>query len=334
MSPDRRRGLVRLAILLASILALVVVGLSTLRGSSGGGGSSPSSLAQSQSPAPARLTATVSRLRLPVALHGETVAPAANGLLVIGGAGSSGASTDRVYRLDPAAGRVTPDGSLSQPLHDAAAATFNNHTLVFGGGDTTTVDLVQTLTPGGVATSVGHLPSPLSDLSAIPVGGAAYVVGGFDGQRPSASVFQTTDGRAFTRVARLPTPVRYAAAATFGDKIYTFGGELADGSDTNAIQEYDIATEHSVVAGHLVAPISHASAVTIDGTIYLLGGRVHGAATDRILRFDPTRNVGVPAGHLPQPVFDGAATTYRGRAFLLGGLGSAASSLDSVIELR
>ena len=60
------------------------------------------------------------------------------------------------------------------------------------------------------------------------------MLGGFDGQSPSASVLQTADGRAFKRVARLPTPVRYAAAATVGDKIYAFGGELGDGSDTDA----------------------------------------------------------------------------------------------------
>jgi hypothetical protein len=334
MSSDRRRGLVRLAILLVSVAGLAAVGFSTLSGSSGGGESGLSARAQSQSPAPARLTATVSRLRLPVALHGEAVAPVANGLLVIGGEDGGGASSDRVYRLDPAAGRATPDGSLAQPLHDAAAATINDQTLVFGGGNTSTLDMVQSLTPGGAATPVGRLPDAVSDLSAVPVAGAAYVLGGFDGQRPSASVLQTTNGRAFTRVARLPTPVRYTAAATFGDKIYTFGGELANGSDTNEIQEYDIATEHSVVAGHLADPVSHAAAVTLDGTIYLLGGRVHGAASDQILRFDPTRNVGVPAGHLPQRVFDGAAATYGGRAYLLGGLGSADSALDSVIDLR
>jgi N-acetylneuraminic acid mutarotase len=160
------------------------------------------------------------------------------------------------------------------------------------------------------------------------------VLGGFDGQSPSASVLQTTSGQSFTRVARLPTPVRYTAAATTGDKIYLFGGELADGSDTNQIQEYDLATERAVVAGHLPDGVSHASAITLDGTIYLLGGRVNGAASDRILRFDPSRNVVVPAGRLPEPVFDGAAGTFGGRGYLLGGLGASDAPLSSVIELR
>ena len=335
MSPERRRGLVRLAILLGSIAGLVVLGLNVVSGSSGGGSGAASRRAeeQSASTAPSMLKGTVSQGHLPVAIHGETVATAAPSLLVIGGETAAG-STDRVFRLDPATGRTVPYGSLAQPLHDAAAATVNGRTLVFGGGSTSTLSTVQALTPGGTATPVGHLPESLSDLSAVPVGGAAYTVGGYDGQQPSGSVFQTASGRTFTRVARLPTPVRYAAVANLGDKIYAFGGELADGSETNAIQEYDIATERSVVAGHLPDAVSHASAVTFHGAIYLLGGRIRGSASDRILRFDPARNAGVPAGRLPQPVFDGAAAVSGDRAYRLGGLGSSDSALDTVITLH
>ena len=334
MSTERRRGLVRLGILLVSIGALIVVGLNAISGSSGGGQSESGQTASARSlrSGPARLVAS-NRARMPVAIHGEAVAPSSGALLVIGGE-DSGGSSDRVYRLDPATGRSSPEGSLVQPLHDAAAVTLGSGTLVFGGGNTSTLDLVQALTPGAAAQAVGHLPDAVSDISAVHLAGAAYVLGGFDGQQPSASVLQTTSGRSFTRVARLPTPVRYAAAATTGDKIYLFGGELADGSDTSEIQEYDLATERAVVAGHLPDAVSHASAVTLDGTIYVLGGRVGGAASDRILRFDPARNVALPAGRLPQPVFDGAAGTLGGRGYLLGGLGASGAPLSSVIELR
>jgi N-acetylneuraminic acid mutarotase len=88
-----------------------------------------------------------------------------------------------------------------------------------------------------------------------------------------------------------------------------------------------------VIAGHLPAALSHASAVTLDGTIYLIGGRVQGAASGRIFRFDPTGNRVLPAGHLPRPVYDGAAGTYRGRAYVVGGLGSGGAALDKVMVL-
>ena len=74
--------------------------------------------------------------------------------------------------------------------------------------------------------------------------------------------------------------VREAAVAALPEKIYVFGGKLADGRATSEIQEYDRATQRSVIAGQLPQPFSEASAVTLDGVIYLLGGRVRRGASE------------------------------------------------------
>src|SRR4051812_4673912 len=173
MSAERRRGLLRLGILVVSILGLIVLGISVTRG---GSGSSSGAAARSGPPA-ARLTATVLPARLPVPLHGLAAARNLNGLILIGGADSADRSRSSVYRFDPKGpngGTMTTYGSLSQPLHDAAAATLNRETLVFGGGNASTLDTVQALAPGGVAMPVGRLPEQLSDLSVLAVGKAAY----------------------------------------------------------------------------------------------------------------------------------------------------------------
>jgi hypothetical protein len=331
ISPERRNGLIRLAILIGSGLGLLLLGINVVSGSGGG---STARTAQERPTAPARLVATESRARLPMPLHGLAVARSLTGLVAIGGADSSDVSHDTVYELNPVKQSIRTAGSLAVPLHDAAAAGLNRETLVFGGGNTSTLNSVQALIPGRTASTVGTLPIPMSDLSAVHVGAAAYVLGGFDGTSPSAAVFQTTDGRTFTRVARLPTAVRYAAVAALQDKIYVFGGELASGRDTNEIQEYDIATEKAVVAGHLPEPVSHASAITLDRGLYVLGGRVRGSGTDRILRFDPARSAVLAAGRLPQPVYDGAAGAVGDRAYLLGGIGRSGSSISDVIALH
>ena len=336
MSAQRRRGLLRLAILLGSLLGLLILGRSALGGGSGGSGTSTT--AGGGRTAPTRLIGSVKPIRLPVALHGDAVMARPTGLLVVGGELRDGTSTDHVYSFDPLSGRIDDYGTLAAPLHDAAAAMVRGRPLVFGGGNTTELDLVQALSQRATATQVGHLPTGLSDLAAVPLAGAGYVVGGFNGQRPDASVLQTVNGAAFERVARLPTPVRYAATTTVGDKIYAFGGELADGSETDEIQEYDLGTEKAVIAGHLPDPLSHAAAINIGGAIYLLGGRVRGSASDKILRFNPGRGSEagrmVPAGRLPEAVYDGAAGTFQGRGYLFGGIGSSGTSLDTVIELR
>ena len=333
MSRARRRGLLRLALLVASVIVLVVA-ISRL-GGSGGSKTGSASAGRAAGGAPtARLRATISAVRLPRPLHGETVAPTADGLLMIGGADRSDASTRQVLLLDSRTGRTSPAGTLIQPMHDSAAVTLSQRTMVFGGGASTTLDTVQELTPGAVARQIGRLPDPVSDLSAVEAGGAAYLVGGYDGQTPVASVLRTTDGRGFTRVGRLPTSVRYTTVAAIGDRIYAFGGELAGGADTDAIQEYEISSARTLTAGHLPDPLSHASSVVLNGSIYLLGGRRNGAASDRILRFDPSGNIAVRAGRLPAPVFDAAAGTVSGVGYLVGGIGAAGTSLDSIIVVH
>lgn len=228
---------------------------------------------------------------------------------------------------------MTDSGTLAEPMHDAAAATVHARTLVFGGGASTTYDTVQELTSGGSARQIGHLPVAVSDLSAVTSGDAVYVLGGYDGQQPVGSVFRTTRGRSFTREAELPTAVRYTAVAAIGSRIYAFGGELADGSETDQIQEYDNDTGRPSVAGRLPGAVSHASALVLNGAIYLLGGRRNGAASDRILRFEPSRHAVVPAGHLPAPVFDAAAGVASGVGYLAGGIGAQGTSVDSVVRL-
>ena len=339
MSPEPHREAVRLAITVCSVIGLVILGVSSLTGSSGGGG--PTAL-QGAENAPKVLHPAVV-MRLPAAVHGNAVASSPSGLIVAGGLGASGAATDRIQRFDPLSLRVRPYGSLAQPLQGAAATSLSGRTFVFGGMAKAQPAGVEAVNPGGGATTLGRLPAGLSDPSAVTVKGVMYVVGGFEGKKPTAAVYQTTDGRSFTRVARLPTPVGAAAIAAIGSQIYVFGGRLANGRDTGQIQEYNIAKGHAVIAGHLPQPLSQAAAVTLRGAMFVLGGRSGHQASDRILRFvpvhDTTRhtvgvNVTQPAGRLPQPVYGGGAAVSNKRVYLIGGIGARGAPLNTVIALR
>ena len=333
MSPARRRGLLRLVVLVALVGWLVVLAVRSVFS----GDSKMHSASTAGSSAHARIApakAASSSLRLPNPVHGATAAASGNRLLVIGGADRADVSTDRVLALDPRTGKVSSGSTLVQPMHDAAAAAIGGRILVFGGGAATSFDTVQELAPGGAAHQIGRLPVAASDLSAVTSGGAVYVLGGFDGQEPVASVLRTTDGRSFARVAQLPTAVRYTAAAAIGNRVYAFGGELSSGANTPQIQEFDAGTGRTSVIGHLPQGVDHASALVLNGVIYLVGGRRNGAASDRILRFDPSRHAVVPAGRLPSPVFDAAAAVTSGVGYLAGGIGVAGTSLATVLVVR
>jgi galactose oxidase-like protein/Kelch motif protein len=317
---------------------VIVVGLIVLisegPSSSGGSNSSTTASVPRSKPPPSRLAAVVAPARLPTAVHGATATASGGRLLVIGGADRQEVSTDQVLAVSPGAASVSRYGTLVEALHDAAAAGVGGETIVFGGGSSATVDTVQRLAPGGRAQQIGHLPDRASDLSAASVGGSVYVVGGYDDVRPLASVLRTTNGSTFTRVANLSTPVRYTALADTGGKLYAFGGELASGGDTDEIQSYDPATNRTSVVGHLKQGIDHAAAISLNGTIYLLGGRRNGAATDQVLRFDPGTNSMVPAGHLPSPLYDAAAGVVSGVGYLAGGIGAQGTSVDAIVVLR
>jgi hypothetical protein len=182
-------------------------------------------------------------------------------------------------------------------------------------------------------------PRP-SGAAAIKVAGATYLIGGTRrtgrGKRvPVASVLRGVGGGPPTRVAKLPTPVTGAAAAVVGDRLYAIGGRLANGRTTDEVQEYDIATEHSVIAANVPGPVSRASALTLDGFVYLLGGARGGAPSTPILRFSPWQDNVAPAGHLPFPVMGGAATATRShRGYLIGASAAGASRVNLVVTLR
>lgn len=321
----------------AAALIVVLIGIISLVSRGAGGGSA------NGKPTPTMRTTLViglARTSLSTPISSETVVSAAAGPLILGGLDSSSASVSGVFQLNSASGQLREVGALSGPLHDAAAANVAGQVIVFGGGTATSSDAVQALAaPGGAivpsstAHEVGHLPTVRSDLSAVTVGGRAYVLGGYDGSTPIASVLQTINGSSFSQVARLPAPARYMAVAALGGRIYAFGGETATGGQSNVIQEVNPATRGARVVGRLPQPLSHASAVVLGGSIYVLGGNLGVAPTNAVWRFIPNRGAVVRAGRLPLAVADGAAATTGSKAFLIGGIGTGGAPLRTIVTL-
>jgi hypothetical protein len=152
---------------------------------------------------------------------------------------------------------------------------------------------------------------------------------------PVASVLRRTGHAAPIRVAKLPFAVTDAAGAAVGDRLYVLGGQLANGKPTDLVQEYDVATERSVVAGRLPERVSDGSALTLDGFVYLVGGVVHGTPTRAIDRFDPWRGRAALAGHLPVAARGGVAiATRRQRGYLVGAKVPRAPGVNFEIRLR
>ena len=167
-----------------------------------------------------------------------------------------------------------------------------------------------------------------------------YLLGGtrrgLKGTRvPVASVLRALGHGPPTRVAKLPVPVTGAAGAVAGDKVFALGGLRGGGRASDLIQEYDVATERSVIAARLPEPVTDTAALTLDGFVYLVGGLVNGSPTRAIVRFDPWRATAALAGHLPVPASGGVAAASRSRrGYLVGAHVPGAQPLDFELTLR
>lgn len=251
---------------------------------------------------------------------------------VLGGLRAGGVSSGALDVLDLASGTDHRVGALVLAVHDAAAGIVGSREIVVGGGAPTTVAQVQALTASATTVSgrpriVGRLPQPRSDATGISMGGILFVVGGYDGSVADPTVLATRNGHTFTGVADLPVPVRYPAVATLGGRIYVIGGQATHGPDAgqavDTVQVIDPARRTAAVIAHLPSPLTGASAATVAGNIYLLGGRATAATTataaSSIDRLDPHTGHLAVLGTLPVPVSNAAVVLMGQTLWLVGG---------------
>jgi hypothetical protein len=310
--------------------------------------------------APQGLAAAESGLlpwRLPAPVSREVVVPGQHGrLIVLGGLTPGGASATGVYSVRTRTGTARRIGALGVAVHDAAGAVAGGRALVFGGGSAASIATVQGFTlpggAGGATPGPAPLPKARSDLAAVTVGATTYLLGGYDGTRPDASVLATTGGRAFRTVATLRVPVRYPAVAALGGKIFVFGGEAVTGPHAGApvttIQAVDPVRHTCTVVGQLPVPLAGAAAATLRGEVFVAGGESSvpqprapgmgttqfrargtraggesgGAATSTvstIWAFQPATGRLLPAGRLQVPVSHAAVAVSGSAAWIVGG---------------
>ena len=242
-------------------------------------------------------------------------------LEILGGLTDADKTTGSIVELDPQSGKVLDQGSLAEPVHDAAGVELSGSPVVFGGGAAKVSATVQGMSPNatGLQTArVGALPSPRADLVAAQDGRETIIAGGYDGAATLPDVLATNDGTTFTTLAQLPEPVRYPAVVAQNGKVFLIGGEAATG-DSTAIQAIDPTARTASVVARLPVAVSHATAVDLGGTVYLFGGRSGGHTTDAISTVDLETGTVHDAGRLPVALSDMAAATFGDTAYLVGG---------------
>jgi Kelch motif protein len=275
---------------------------------------------------------------LPVPLSREVLLTDGHELVGLGGLNAAKVSSPGVFAIDPTSGAAKPFATLNPAVHDAAGALLGGKFVVFGGGTGATppiTNIVQAVPGGGgAAQNVGSLPQPRADLAAAVVDGTAYVVAGSqEAQSFFPSVLASTDGATWRTAGTISTPVRYPAVTAVNGAVYIIGGVTSSGADTTAVQRYDPKTGTTTVISQLPAATSHASAVALGTSIYVLGGFVNNTVSNQVLRVDLGTGAVSEAGTLPAPLSDAAVTTIGPLAYLAGGQGPDSAPVGTVYAL-
>jgi hypothetical protein len=270
-------------------------------------------------------------LALPVARSGIAASVLDGRIVVSGGLDDAGVSTDTVFALD-AAGRASTLAALPTPVHDAASAVLAGRLMLFGGGQSEGSDRIVQIGPGAPHL-LGHLPQPLSDLTATTIGSTAYVAGGWNGTDTNRDIYAVSPAGIVSPRASIPVGVRYPAVGALGGRLIIAGGETASGSPTADAWSFDPVSDRITRLPSLPVPTDHTSGIALRGTFYVLGGLRNGAFTDSIISWRPGQTRWHAAGRLPSAVADGAAVTFAGGIALVGGRDSAGRQ-TTVIMLK
>jgi N-acetylneuraminic acid mutarotase len=158
---------------------------------------------------------------------------------------------------------------------------------VIGGGEPSR-DQITEVSLAGTATAVGRLPRAASDVAAASIGGTVYVVGGYTGTVPLATIVAWSGSGVGRVVGTLPHPVRYAAVAAANGRLIIVGGTSGP-SATREVYVFDPATGRVTRLALLRSPLTHAAAAALSGIVYVIGGRgeAQGSQTRGVLAVDP-----------------------------------------------
>jgi hypothetical protein len=255
-------------------------------------------------------------------------------VLAIGGLDAADTSTDNIVLVEQS-GAARTVGRLPAPLHDSAAASIGGRAYLFGGGDVASRAGILRISESGHPSSAGRLPIGASDVAAAANGSTAYVVGGYTGTAPLRSILAFSPRRPVRLVATLPRPLRYAAVATVGQVVLIAGGTSGTAAQ-RAVLRFDPRSGRLTQLAKLARPLTHAAAVSLDGRLYVIGGRGDAldSASATVWSVDSSNGRVQRSGRLPVALSDLGATSERQGVVVVGGRDAAGRVQDEILVAR
>lgn len=130
-------------------------------------------------------------------------------------------------------------------------------------------------------------------------------------------------GKWMTFESKMSTKRRFACAAELDSNIYYIGGQIFNSIkeyyiSTNSVEKFDIRTGKWSTCAPLPEKVSLASAVTLNGKIYVLGGENESGILSSVYVYDPISGW-VKSGNLPYVLSGMSSCTYGNSILIVGG---------------
>ena len=144
-------------------------------------------------------------------------------------------------------------------------------------------------------------------------------------------------GDSWSARAALPVEVSGADAVTLGDHIYVPGG--SDDTDTvfdggtflDSLHIYDPAADSWSTGAAMLAPLAFASAVALDGELYVMGGELdNGSYSDALYIYDPVGDSWSQGASMSETRAYAGAGVIDGQIYVAGGYGGGDVTRDSL----
>ncbi len=234
---------------------------------------------------------------LPEPLYAYGLAELDETAYLVGGGDQEGSPTDQILALD-ASGDATPQGTLPEPLLEPGAAAMGSTVYVFGGvmeggelPETTDEILAFDTATGTVSEASASLPRGIASLSAVPMGGYIYLLGGFEiDDSGSEATFEWQDAvyrfdpsrqSLETLSVTLPTGRAQMGAVNVGGSVLLMGGMAEEGAGVECPGEQAVCPTGEILRftgdsigslGSLPEPVRWSATALFEDRAYVLGG--------------------------------------------------------------
>lgn len=221
-------------------------------------------------------------------------------IYVPGGNLSNGEATDLLEIYNPRSDTWETGPNLPIPLSAYGLAAYEGKLYLFGGWDGSTYsNKVFSYSPADLEwQELTPLPIPLGYPGVSIAAGRIYVIGGFDGEEASRQTYTYTpsleENNPWKSVAEMPEG-RYAMGlASIADKIHLIGGLGGEGSTFSQMDFTPQTKSWQVLENPLAGEWAYLATTAIGTEIYVLGGEINGADTDRNLAYQVVFVVVIP----------------------------------------